>query len=211
MDGKEKLADRAYRELEEMIVTLRLRPGSVLSEPDLCAKLDIGRTPIREALQHLATDRLVSIQPRRAMIVSDVSASEMLRVLEVRRPLELLIGDLAALRADPTERKALNVCAEEIAKAADNHDVDEFMRADKRLDIILGEASRNHYAAKSCMPLQSMSRRFWYYYQGQSELNTSADLHRAMVLAIIDGDTVKAKENIAIFMDYLEAAIKRVL
>ncbi|MDX1739377.1 MAG: GntR family transcriptional regulator, partial [Alphaproteobacteria bacterium] len=165
MEVKEKLADKAYRQLEEMIVTLRLRPGSILSEPDLCERLGIGRTPIREALQRLSTDRLVSIQPRRAMIVSEVSASEMLRVLEVRRPLELLIAQLAATRADDQERKALERCAEEINEAAKNHDVDEFMRADKRFDMILGEASRNHFAFRSCMPLQGMSRRFWYYYQ----------------------------------------------
>ena len=211
MDGKEKLADKAYRKLEEMIVTLRLRPGSVLSEPDLCEKLDIGRTPVREALQRLSTDRLISIQPRRAMIVSEVSASEMLRVLEVRRPLELLIGELASNRADDQERKALNLCAEEIAQAAEDHDVDEFMRADKRLDMIMGEASRNHYAFKSCMPLQGMSRRFWYYYQGQSELNTSAELHRAMVFAIVAGDLEKVREHITTFMDYLGDAVRRAL
>src|ERR1700694_6305152 len=48
------LTDRAYRELEEMIVTLRLSPGTVLSEQALAVRLKIGRTPIREALQRLA-------------------------------------------------------------------------------------------------------------------------------------------------------------
>ncbi|WP_420549802.1 GntR family transcriptional regulator [Curvivirga sp.] len=211
MEVKEKLADQAYRKLEEMIVTLKLRPGSILSEPDLCDRLEIGRTPVREALQRLSTDRLISIQPRRAMIVSEVSASEMLRVLEVRRPLELLIGELAANRADEQERAALERVAAEIAKAAEDHDVDEFMRADKRFDIILGEASRNHYAFKSCMPLQSMSRRFWYYYQGQSELNTSAEMHRAMMLAIASGQVDKVRNTITEFMDYLETAVRKVL
>ena len=53
------LTDRAYRELEEMIVTLRLSPGTVLSEQTLAMRLKIGRTPIREALQRLARDGLV--------------------------------------------------------------------------------------------------------------------------------------------------------
>ena len=55
------LTDRAYRELEEMIVTLRLLPGTVLSEQALSVRLKIGRTPIREALQRLARDGLVVI------------------------------------------------------------------------------------------------------------------------------------------------------
>jgi DNA-binding FadR family transcriptional regulator len=52
------LTDRAYRELEEMIVTLQLSPGTVLSEQALAVRLKIGRTPIREALQRLARDGL---------------------------------------------------------------------------------------------------------------------------------------------------------
>src|SRR6201991_1739577 len=47
------LTDRAYRELEEMIVTLQLSPGTVLSEQALAVRLKIGRTPLREALRGL--------------------------------------------------------------------------------------------------------------------------------------------------------------
>ena len=50
----QSLTDRAYAEIEEMIITLRLAPGSAISESDLSAHLGIGRTPIREALQRLA-------------------------------------------------------------------------------------------------------------------------------------------------------------
>src|SRR5260370_5085336 len=59
--GDGTLTDRAYRELEEMIVTLQLSPGTVLSEQALAVRLKIGRTPIREALQRLARDGLVVI------------------------------------------------------------------------------------------------------------------------------------------------------
>ena len=67
------VADRAYRELEEMIVTLQLSPGTVLSEQALSVRLKIGRTPIREALQRLARDGLVAIMPRRGIMVSEIN------------------------------------------------------------------------------------------------------------------------------------------
>src|SRR3978361_1019189 len=57
------LTDRAYRELEEMIVTLQLSPGTVLSEQALALRLKIGRTPIREALQRLARGGRVLFTP----------------------------------------------------------------------------------------------------------------------------------------------------
>ena len=99
------LTDRAYRELEEMIVTLQLSPGTVLSEQALSARLKIGRTPIREALQRLARDGLVVIMPRRGIMVSEINLRLQLRLLEVRRELERLMASLAAERATPDERR----------------------------------------------------------------------------------------------------------
>ena len=50
----ETLTDKAYRALEEEIVTLRIPPGTVVSEAILSRRLGVGRTPVREALQRLA-------------------------------------------------------------------------------------------------------------------------------------------------------------
>ena len=69
----ETLTDLAYRQIEERIVTLRLKPGEVLSEQWLSATLKIGRTPIREALQRLALEGLVRILPRKGILVSEIT------------------------------------------------------------------------------------------------------------------------------------------
>jgi DNA-binding GntR family transcriptional regulator len=61
----ETLTEQAYNRLEEMIVTLTLAPGAVLSEQALSAELGIGRTPIREALQRLGHEGLVMVLPRK--------------------------------------------------------------------------------------------------------------------------------------------------
>src|SRR6202451_3464693 len=106
------LTDRAYRELEEMIVTLQLSPGTVLSEQALALRLRIGRTPIREALQRLARDGLVGVMPRRGIMVSEINLRLQLRLLEVRRELERLMASLAAERATPEERAEFAELAE---------------------------------------------------------------------------------------------------
>jgi DNA-binding GntR family transcriptional regulator len=71
------LTDKAYREIEEQIVTLRLR--------GLAKHLNIGRTPVREALQQLAREGLVTILPRRGVIVSEINIRNQLELLRVRR------------------------------------------------------------------------------------------------------------------------------
>jgi DNA-binding GntR family transcriptional regulator len=67
------LSDQARARLEEMIVSLELPPGSVWSEADLSAKLGIGRTPVREALQRLEGDHLVRILQRHGAQITEIN------------------------------------------------------------------------------------------------------------------------------------------
>jgi DNA-binding GntR family transcriptional regulator len=77
------LTDRAYRELEELIVTLRLSPGTILSEQALAS--DSDRRTRSAALQRLARDGFIVIMPRRGIMVSEINFKPQLRLLEVRR------------------------------------------------------------------------------------------------------------------------------
>src|SRR3979409_1224013 len=93
------LTDQAYLQLEELIVTLQLEPGEIVSEAALSGQLRIGRTPIREALHRLARERLVNTLPRRGIVVSEINVGAQLRLLEVRREIERLVARSAARRA----------------------------------------------------------------------------------------------------------------
>src|SRR2546430_9863265 len=146
------LTDRAYRELEEMIVTLQLSPGTVLSEQALSARLKIGRTPIREALQRLARDGLVVIMPRRGIMVSEINLMLQLRLLEVRRELERLMAGLAAERATPDERREFAEVAEAMVAAAAKADEIALMRLDQRLHIPIPTTVRKQIARRSLGP-----------------------------------------------------------
>ena len=109
------LTEHAYRELEEMIATLELAPGTVVSEAALSKQLGIGRTPVREAMQRLARERLLQILPRRGCIVADSRPDEELNVIEARRPIEILVVRTAAIRANAEERQAFERIADAMA------------------------------------------------------------------------------------------------
>ena len=85
-------------------MTLRLKPGEFVSEYALADSLRIGRTPIREALQQLAREGLVTILPRKGILVSETDPRKQLLVLEVRRELERLLCRLGAQRATEEQR-----------------------------------------------------------------------------------------------------------
>ena len=125
----ESLTDKAYAVLEEMIVTLQLEPGEVLSETALSQELEIGRTPIREALQRLNREGLVQILPRKGILVSDINPRKQLLLLEVRRELERLIARSAAQRATDDERAQFIAIADGMEAAASENDDISFMRS----------------------------------------------------------------------------------
>src|SRR5215216_4279472 len=141
----ETLTEQAYRAIEERIVTLRLRPGDVLSEQTLSATIRIGRTPIREALQQLAREGLVTILPRKGILVSDLNPRNQLLVLEVRRELERLLSRAGAERASQQQRTQFQEIARGMDQAAKANDDIAFMRLDRSLNLLIVEAAHNDY------------------------------------------------------------------
>ena len=172
------LTERAYRELEERIVTLQLKPGEFLSEYALSSSLKIGRTPIREALQRLAREDLVTILPRKGILVSETDPRKQLLVLEVRREIERLVCRLAAKRATEAQRERFREIAANMDRAAKTNDDMMFMRLDRELNLLLAEAAQNDYASRAMRFLQGHSRRFWYlHYKQAADLPLCARLH----------------------------------
>ena len=101
------IADRAYFELRDRIVTLQLPPGAPLIEDELMRELGIGRTPLREAVKRLALENLVEVRPRRGTYVTEVNVADIVHITEVRAELEGQAAQLAAMRIDEAVRAQL--------------------------------------------------------------------------------------------------------
>ena len=201
----QSLSDRAYADIEEMIVFLHLTPGSAISEAELSAQLGIGRTPIREALQRLARERLVSILPRRGIIVSGIDVAAQMRLLEVRRELERLIARTAARRATDDERDRFRALAAAFEAAAKANDDVTFMRIDRDFNVLCSAASHNEFAANAMSLMHSLSRRFWYlHYRRAPNRPHTAKLHADIARAIAAGDEERAAKGSDRLLDAIE-------
>ena len=201
----ETLTERAYRLIEEQIVTLQLKPGDILSEQMLSAVFKIGRTPIREALQQLAREGLITILPRKGILVSDINPRSQLLVLEVRREIERLLSRSGAERATKEQRKQLRDIAQGMDRAAKTNDDISFMRLDRELNQLMIDASHNVYAARSMKQLQGLSRRFWYmHYREAADLPLCARLHANQARAIAQGNGEAAARASDMLMHYVE-------
>lgn len=200
------LTEQAYRALEEQIVTLKIPPGTVVSEAILGQRLGIGRTPIREALWRLARERLVTIIPHRGIIVSEIDIKLQLRLLELRRVVERLVASCAARRASEAERRRLDEIAAEMEVAAKANDDTAFMRLDHEFNELTVAAARNEFATSAMSLVQGLSRRFWYlHYKEAADMPLAARLHAEVARAIARRDGETAARASDALVDYIEA------
>ena len=186
-------------------MTLKLAPGAVVSEKELSERLGIGRTPIREALQRLTRERLVTILPRRGIMVSEINVNSQLRLLEVRRELERLISKRAARRATEDEREQFRRIASNFEKSARANDDVAFMRADREFNSLQAAATHNEFAIGAMGLMHGLSRRFWYiHYKQAADMPLTAKLHADIARAIADQDEARAGKATDRLLDVIE-------
>ena len=185
---------------------LELPPGAAVSEAMLSERLGIGRTPIREALQRLARERLVQILPRRGVIVSDINVKAQLRLLEVRREIERLVARGAARRATDEERARFAALAKAFEQAARGGDDVAFLRIDREFNELGLRAARNEFAATAMTAMAALSRRFWYlHYRQAADLPVTAKLHANIARAVARADAAAAAAASDALLDNIEA------
>jgi len=209
---KSSLSDQAFSALEEMIVTLKLPPGSLWSEAMLSESLGIGRTPVREAVQRLAEYHLVLIIKRHGIRIAEVNEQEQLLVLETRRELERLIATRAARRASAEDKKTLAAMAQALLKAGKAGDVVEMLRQYFVAKTFTASCAGNRFSAQAIAPLYTLSRRFYFMHHKElNDLSEVARLHAELLRAIATGDEQAAAVACDLQIDYAAAFAKRII
>ena len=196
-------ASRAYHELERQIVTLELAPGSLVTEGALIERLALGRTPVREAIQRLSWEGLMSVRPRAGLQIAPLDPADWPRVLDARRGPEIVLARSVARLMAASMTSRFETALDEMQKAAADNDLPAFLEADKMLDDALIETTDNPFAARAAAPLQTHSRRFWYRYRTPGGLGESAQRHVAVIRAILDKNEKDAAEKTGLLFDLL--------
>jgi DNA-binding GntR family transcriptional regulator len=185
---------RAYGLLRERITTLDLLPGSPIYEQQLAEDLDMGVTPVREALKLLAHDNLVVITPRHGFYVADVNVADLEQISEMRLILESLSARLAAQRATADDIVVLEALRQEQAKTPPE-DRRRLFEVDHKFHQAVAQAAHNKYLAESLERLFGLSQRLWYLALPKlGFLPSSVEKHLDLVEAIETGDADRAEQ-----------------
>jgi DNA-binding GntR family transcriptional regulator len=192
-------AQRAYPLIKERIVTTAMRPGARVEEAALMAELGLGRTPIREALQRLAQEKLVVVSPHRGTFVADLSLTDLREVEEVRLELECLCARLAVQRMTPGEVENMRRVVAEMqaftpgGNLAAGERTADLLALDRRLHALLRQGAHNELLAAKCEMLFNLSLRLWYLFAEQTKPQNLVEESFVEILAGIEsGDAARA-------------------
>ena len=188
------IAERAYFQLRDRIVTLKLPPASALIEDELMSELGIGRTPLREAIKRLALENLVEVRPRRGTYVTEVEVADIVHITEVRAELEGHAAQLAAMRMEGQGRARGEALLAELEEL-DPHDGEALMQIDERVHRLAWEAAGNPYLVETLEGYFALSLRIWYLVLDRVPgLWTAVHDQREMVHALLARDGPRARE-----------------
>src|SRR5579884_160960 len=204
------LADRAYVALRDLIVSLELQPGALVTEPELVARLGIGRTPVREALRRLAQERLIDVYPRRGMLVTTVDVRDLGRLCEVRAALEPEAARLAAERATQADVDEISSLLAEL-RASRKRDERALIALDRRIHSAIYRASHNQFLAETLEWYYTHALRIWMLALERTTLSAAVHEHAELLEAIRRGNAARSAELMRAHVERFEEEMRDVL
>jgi DNA-binding GntR family transcriptional regulator len=206
------LKEQAYRAIKHKIVSLELQPGAVIDEGALIDELGFGRTPIREALQRLALEKLVDIVPRRGMFVTDIGITDLQRLFEVRMVLESMAARLAAQRGRPEQWQRMEEALNRIDADEDEMDNELLIAIDEACHEIMYEAADNEFLYDALSGMYALSLRLWYFSLAKiGRMHSTVLEHRDILDALQSGDEERAaqllQQHIQSFQNEIQAVM----
>jgi DNA-binding GntR family transcriptional regulator len=209
---RELLADRAYVELRDRIVTLRIPPGAPIDEDQIGGELEMGRTPVREAIKRLALENLVTVFPRRGTFASEINITDLAYVSDVRTQLESHAAYRAAQRITPARRRELGDLLDQLAHSAGAGDPRELMALDARVHRFIYSCAGNPYLEETLGRYLNLSLRIWHLVIDRvPQLFAHVHEHDSLLRAIGDGDADGARAILAGHIETFEQEIRAVL
>jgi len=183
VNGERSLSESAYLSLRQAIHNGRFRPGDRMREAEIALWLGISRTPVRDALQRLEGDGLVTAAPRRGLVVTQIEPGQVSELYAVREVLEGLAGRLAAQHASSAEIDAMRDLLQRQAKMG--RDDAALARLNRQFRDLVHRATHNRFLVSALETFEAAvavlpSPAFATSGHGAASLKDHTDLLRAI-------------------------------
>lgn len=188
------MKEQAYTQIKRSILDGDLPPGSFVAERQLAAGLGMSKTPVRAALERLATEGFITISPQQGIIIRDLTLQEIADHYEIRTVLETYVARTVAgqLTAEQRERVQTNLKAQTAVR--DGSDVPRAVSLDAEFHILFCEFLGNQEILRVMGQLRDKIQRIITKVCriNTGRIGSSYDEHRAIADAILRGEGTRA-------------------
>ena len=188
-------ADTVYADVKEAILSGALEPGAAIDKLALCERLHMSRFPVSTAINRLAYERLVTIEPQHGSFVAKIAASDVREWLMIRRAVEVEIAGEMARAFSPATRDALDRNLRYQRTAAEAGDASGFYALDVEFHRLIASGLGLRQTAEILEGLRShleRVRRLLLAPAGRSK--RTLEEHLAIMTAFEAGDATAARE-----------------
>ena len=206
----QSLTDTAYEAIKQKIITLQFGPGTYLNVASITEALNIGRTPVHQAVRRLTHEGMIEIMPRKGMIVRPVSLNEVMEIADVRSVNEPHCVRLAAEKASAEDIAELEGILARADDAAAAGDTEQQMLADRDFHCEISRIAGNKILADILKNLHERSLRFWFISLHDSPHRQEvADEHADIMKAIRNNDPDAAEHAMQRHIESFRTTISR--
>lgn len=175
-------------------------------------RLDLGRTPVREALRTLAQEKLVEVYPRRGIVVAPVEVGDLASLSEARLALESDAARWAAERATAEDKAIARALLDELDGGGAASDERVLIELDQRIHRHVYRCAHNPFVESTLNEYYTLTLRIWFLALDRvARLDDAVTEHRELLRAICAGDARQAEAVMRRHIEGFERAIRAVL
>ncbi len=202
---KQPLAVTAYETIVRKIICLEYQPSQHLEENQLVDDLEIGRTPIREALVRLHSEKMVEAHPKRGVIVRPITLQNTKAMFESMRIMELGLVDIAINKNCSTFIRKMKESNKQVEKAIAVNDVFEMVEANHDFHMNFAKCSQNEFIIRAIQDVRTEAKRLSYLSYGnkidpqrplESHYESVFQEHEQMIKCLVEKDAKRLKKLI---------------
>lgn len=189
------LNELAYLRFRQALITLQYKPGDYLNMAQVMADLEVGRTPVNQAVHRLAAEGLLQILPRKGVMVAPLSLDDAFELIEVRLVNELLCIRLATARITTGQIEQLREVNARLAQASQQRDPLAMMQCDNQFHHLLASIAANRRLIDILSIIHAQAQRFW-----ATTLSDAGHMeeviieHNAIITALEEGNLSAAEQ-----------------
>ncbi len=146
--GSQNLHEATFQTLRSLLVEGKIAPGSKLNERELAERLNVSRTPIREAIRRLAADGLVELIANRGAIAIQLSLEDVIHTFDVIAELEGYSGELAAQNISDSTLSELEALQYEMMASYARRDLSSYYKLNLGIHHLINQAANNPILTK---------------------------------------------------------------